>query len=170
MGLRRKGVGVALALVVAAGSGSAFAVAAAAQGPGDYQPPSTSTSTTSTTTTLPSNDHQVTLSLDARKQKLRAFIKVKAGCGAEACFVAAEGSLSVKRGKSKRKTFDLEPSAVVPGPNATSTLKLKIPERGKRSAGRALAKGGKAKASIGVGAIDAAGNVATDTRQVELKP
>ena len=174
MGTRRGGIRAALALTAATVLGGAFAVAASAQGPGDYQPSTTTTTptTTTTTTTVPNVDGRIELSVRARKQKLRSSVKVKVGCGAEACYVGAAGTLKVKRGRGKKRphrTFDLVPGAATPAPNATAALKLKIPRAAEAAAKRALDGGGKAKASIALAAIDAAGNTATENRKVKLK-
>lgn len=103
------------------------------------------------------------LSLSASKrQKLGAFVKLKAGCGKEACTVSASGTLSIKKLKLKSAKAHV-------GAGRSATLKLKLPAKVKTAAAEALGEGKKPLVKVKVLAVDGEGNSsAAQVRQVTL--
>jgi streptogramin lyase len=103
------------------------------------------------------------LSLSAsKKQKLGAFVKLKAGCGKEACTVSASGTLSIKKLKLKSAKAHV-------GAGRSATLKLKLPVKVKTAAAEALAEGKKPLVKIKALAVDGGGDSsAAQVRQVTL--
>jgi streptogramin lyase len=103
------------------------------------------------------------LSLSAsKKQKLGAFIKLKADCGKEACTVSASGVLSIKKLKLKSTKIHV-------GAGRLATLKLKLPAKVKTAAAEALAEGKKPLVKVKALAVDGDGNSsAAQVRQVTL--
>jgi streptogramin lyase len=103
------------------------------------------------------------LSLSASKnQKLGAFVKLKAGCGKEACTVSASGTLSIKKLKLKSAKAHV-------GAGRSATLKLKLPAKVKTAAAEALAEGRKPLVKIKALAVGGEGtSSAPQVRQVTL--
>ena len=66
------------------------------------------------------------------------------------------------------KRYDLKPRTRSLAANVESTFELKLTKKGKKTAKRALERGGRAKARLRVEATDAAGNETGAKRVVEL--
>jgi hypothetical protein len=120
------------------------------------------------------------LQLSGKKnQELGKAVKVKASCGDEACTARARGQLSWRRDADLPRCpvqprpivhdqCRLKPASADLGPGETTTLKLKLTKKKRRSAGNALDNGKKVLAKVTVDATDAAGNVATAKRTIKL--
>jgi outer membrane protein assembly factor BamB len=100
-----------------------------------------------------------------RTQRLGKVVKVKAGCDV-ACTATGTGKLIVN---SKRRVFKLKKDKESIAAGETETLKLRIPDKARKTARRSLADDGKAKAKITVEAVDLAGDSETAKRVVKLK-
>ena len=90
-------------------------------------------------------------------------VAVNASCGHEACTLSAKGKLTnVKNDKLEpHNSVDLEPGE-------TRTLHLRLTEKTRKKARKALADGKNVQAKITVKATDADGNVATAKRTIRL--
>ena len=167
MGDKSKTLKLAIVCVAAAIAGIMAAAVASAQGPGDYQP----------TTTLPAPpDNHVDLRIETdNKQKLKAYVKVKALCGSESCAATATGKLTIRRpsqqhGKNgtRARRFTLKKDVEDVPAMDEETLKLKIPKKAQKQARNAIYQDGDwAQANVRVFAIDTAGN--SDTKKTKIK-
>jgi hypothetical protein len=129
------------------------------------------TATSSTVEPVDSIPPDVQLS-GKKKQKLGKAVKVKASCGDEACTLSAEGELYwwFEEGGGKAaarmathelpgvKHDKLKPAGADVGPGETTQLKLKLKEKTRKKARKALDKGKNVQADLIVYATDAAGN------------
>jgi hypothetical protein len=102
--------------------------------------------------------------LSGRKLKIGAPVRVKASCGDEECTARAKGKLT-KVQKDKLKPWTGE-RLVAPGKKIS--LYLGMTKESQREVRKAVDEGKKVKAKVTVRATDAAGNVATAKRTIEL--
>lgn len=106
-----------------------------------------------------------------KKQKLRRNVTVTATCSDEACALAATGRATVAAGKPKAvKRFGIGGTSAEGPLGKSVTLPLKLPKRAFRAASAALADGGRVSVTVTVTGTDAAGNAASATRRVALRP
>jgi hypothetical protein len=139
------------------------------------------TGTGVTTPTPPTLDSPPDLQLSGpKKQELGNAVKVKASCGDEAC--QADGGGKVTNLKLAGRRFPngdpVEPYAwkfkglgianADLRPGETTTLSLKLKEKTRKLAGKALDKGENVRAKVTVDASDAERNVATAKRTITL--
>jgi hypothetical protein len=129
------------------------------------------TATSSTAEPVDSIPPDVQLS-GKKKQKLGNAVKVNAGCGDEACTLSAEGELywwtEEGGGKAAARMAHhelpgvghdkLRPAGADVGLGETTQLKLKLKEKTRKKARKALDKGKNVQAEVIVYATDAAGN------------
>ncbi len=103
-------------------------------------------------------------------QKLGRFITVILACPVQACTASAGGLLSVRgSAKGSVKNFSLKPTRRVRiARGAHMTLRLAIPLNARRSAARALRRGGRVKATLRVTALNEARAALRLTRTVKL--
>jgi hypothetical protein len=105
---------------------------------------------------------------EKKKQEFGNAVKVKASCGDEACTAGVDGWLEWRKSKTKVAHGGVEPPPNADlGPGETTTLKLRLKNRGRR-ARKALDRGQKVKANVAVYATDAAGNYAHAYRTIRL--
>lgn len=93
----------------------------------------------------------------AKKQKLVAFVRVKARCAAAPCRLTATGKLTVRTPGVKTTRPKLRKAAASLAPGRAKLLKLKLPAKVKGAAAAALAAGGKVTAVITVKALPVGG-------------
>ena len=110
----------------------------------------------------------------AKTQRLGKTVKVKVTSD-EASQANASGKLiltpaSEPAAKRKRKRFKLGSATASVLAGGTSTMRLKVGKKARRVAARILKTGGAAKAKVTVVVTDAAGNPATVTRAIKIKP
>ncbi|MGI9556558.1 MAG: thrombospondin type 3 repeat-containing protein [Solirubrobacterales bacterium] len=123
----------------------------------------------------PPADTEVVLVLGGKKKsKAGKPVKVKAGCGSEACELSAKGKVKVPkkflaRSAGKSKTLKLKKATGSAGPGQTETLKLRLSKKRTKQLKKALKAGAKPKAKITVVAADEAGNEATEKTTVKLR-
>ena len=106
------------------------------------------------------------------EQKLGSTVKVKVRSN-EDVSVEASGVLGVRSAQSSGKVarvkrYDLKPRTRSLAADVESTFELKLTKKGKKTAKKALERGGRAKARLRVEATDAAGNETGAKRVVEL--
>jgi len=108
-----------------------------------------------------------------RSQRLGRFVKVRAGCGPEACALLARGSIVIRGGgqgkatAAKRRRFQLRRARAESGAGKVR-LRLKLPRKARRAARRGLRRGHKVRARVVVIGTDAAGNRTKAKRRVKL--
>jgi streptogramin lyase len=104
----------------------------------------------------------------AKKQKLGAFVRVKARCAAAPCRATASGKLLVRSPGAKATKPKLKKAVASLAAGKTKLLKLKLPAKTKVAAAKALAAGGKVNALVTVKAQPAGGGGAT-TKTVRIR-
>ena len=120
-------------------------------------------------------DTTITLDVSAKKSQRAAKLTLSAGCGAEPCQLAVSGKLKVKQPPQKRARnaagFKLKPANVALAADASQKVRITLKGKGALSELiELLRKGGKATAKLKVTGTDGAGNTATRSVLVKLKP
>lgn len=130
-------------------------------------------------------DTAVALDVDAKRRQRAGKLKLEVSCGDEPCEVEASGKAVAKKKKgggkrraataAKKKSYKLKRASASPGANETLTLRLKLRKHSKSV--KKLRKlledkpyRKRSKAKVDVAAADAAGNAATETITIKLRP
>ena len=111
----------------------------------------------------------------ANKLKLRGkrpSISMRVFCD-EACTVAADGAVALKKGKNSRgtgraKPVDLPDVSASLQPVSFQSLTIKLSKRAAKKIRKALRMGGRATANLTIVATDSAGNATTTERRIRL--
>jgi hypothetical protein len=103
----------------------------------------------------------------AANQKLGKTVSVTVTCGrAEDCLVAATGGLTVP---GAARVYPLAPARASVPRGTKATLRLKIPRKGRTAATRALRRGKRVRANVGVTVADASGNTRALKRTIRIR-